>query len=464
MVRQGTTKGLAVTALWRRRIGGFCAAVAVAGLVQVTGLPGMSDAGFGGIEEANAQRERRQKPRTKATKTVSKKVGERLIKAQEAMEADNNAEALAILNRLLETRLKDYEKAVVLRMMGYIHADNGDYKKAIATFEQARAMNALNEQAQLDLLFYLGQLYLAEDRVNDAIRTLEAWFAQVGDSASPQAFFTLASAYAVKEDYRKALELAERGLAKARLQDAAPRENWFRFVAGMRYQNKDVKGMQDLLREMVALFPGKREYWSQLASTYFILDQELTAYYFRIMMYIQDMLVKSTDLANLASLHVVNETPIRGARVLEKGFADGLMDTKEADNYETLSIAYQEAREWKKSIKPLGQAAALSAKGDLYIRLCQAYLFDRKYSQAVRACQRGINKGGLRQTGNAWMLLGTARYNAADDDVEKLREARKAFVNAARYERNAKNAQQWIRFIDNEIRRENAKKAAAGAS
>lgn len=460
MVRQGTKRGPAATAPWRRRIGGLFAAVAVAGLIQVTGLPGLSDAGFSGIEEANAQRARREKPRTKASKSVGKRVGERLLEAQELMGEERYAEALSILNRLLQSDMKDYERAIVLRTIGSIHSSTGDYDKAIASFEQAQRLNALDEAQQLDLLYFLGQLYLAEGRVDEAIRLLERWFAEVGDAAAPGAYFTLASAYASKEDYRRALEVAERGLAKARLQEGTPRENWFRFVSSMRYLNQDVKGMQTLLREMVGLFPGRRQNWNQLYQTYFLLNDETTAYYFRIMMYIQDMVVKSKDLANLASLHIINETPIRGARILEKGYAEGLMDTEEADNYETLSIAYQEAREWKKSIKPLGQAAAASKDGKLYIRLCQAYLFDREYARAERACIQGINKGGLlRQAGSAWMFLGTARYNQG-----KLKSAREAFVNAARYERNAKNAQQWIRFIDNEIKYENARKAAAGGS
>lgn len=457
MVRQGTKRQPAATVKWRRRIGELCAAIAIAGLIQVTGLPGLHEAGFSGIEEANAQRERRQKPKTKKTKTVGKKVGEQLLKAQEAMGEDNNAEAMSILNRLMQGDLKDYERAVVLRMIGYIHADNGDYKKAISAFEQVRSMNAFDEAAQMDLLFYLGQLYLAEDRVDDAIRTLEIWLASAGDTAAPQAYFVLAQAYALKENYSRALELSKTGLAKARVLGTM-RENWMAFTANMYYQNKDVPSMQSLLREIVALYPGKRKYWSQLSATYFILDDEKTAYYFRIMMYIQDMLVKSNDIANLAALHISNETPIRGARILEKGFADGLVDKKK-DTYETLSIGYQEAREWKKSIKPLSQAAKLAEKGNLYIRLCQSYLFDREYSKAEKACSDGIKKGDLRQAGGAWMLLGTARYNKGD-----LRGARKAFVNAANYKRQEKNAQRWINFIDQEIRRANAKKAAAGAT
>lgn len=455
MARQGTKRRPA-TSLWRRRIGGLCAAIAVVGLVQVTGFPGLPNAGLSGISDAQAARTRREKPKTRASKTVGKKVGEALLKAREALEVDNNAEALAILNRLLNSDMKDYERAVVLRMVGTVYSNMSDYKRAISMFEQAYQMNALDEQGQADLLYYLGQLYLAEDRVDDAIRSLETWFAQAGDAASPQAFFTLASAYAMKEDYKKAHELAEQGLAKARLQEDL-RENWFRFAAGMRYQNQKVKEMQTLLREMVGLFPGKSQYWSQLSSTYSLLGDDQTSYYFRIMMYIQDMLVKSNDLASLGAVHIFQETPIRGVRVLEKAFADGLLEKKDK-NYETLSIAYQEAREWKKSIKPLGIAAGLSEDGDLYIRLCQSYLFDREYAKAENACRKGIDKKELRDPGGAWMLLGTAQYSRG-----KLEAARKSFVNASRYEKNEKNSQRWINFLDQEIRRANAKKAASGS-
>jgi tetratricopeptide (TPR) repeat protein len=458
MVKQGTKRAPAATVKWRRRIGQLSAAIAVAGLLQVTGLPVFHDAGFRGIQDAQAQRARREKPKTKKTNTVGKKVGEQLLKAQEAMGEDNNAEALAILNRLLQSEMKPYEKAIVLRMIGVIYADNGDYKKSISFFEQTRRLNALDEQGQLDLLFYLGQLYLAEDRVDDAINTLETWFRGAGDSAAPQAYFVLAQAYALKENYRRALELSESGLAKARA-IGTMRENWLAFTANMYYQNEDVKSMQGLLREIVKLYPGQRRYWVQLAGTYGILDDIDTAYYMRILMYIQDMTKKSNDLANLASMHISYETPMRGARILAKGFAEDLIDTKKADNYETLSIAYQEAREWKKSIQPLTRAASLADDGDLYIRLCQSYLYDREYKKAEKACADGIKKGDLRQPGGAWMLLGTARYNNG-----KLADARKAFVSAARYERNERNAQRWIRFLDQEIRRAAIRKAAASGS
>jgi tetratricopeptide (TPR) repeat protein len=455
MVELGKVRSLKPKRSWNRKIGGLGAAFALAGLLQVTGLPGLFEAGLTGIEDAQAQRAKREKPKTKASKSVSDKVNKELLKAQVAIEEGSEAEAIAILNRLLQTEMKPFERAVVLRMSGGLLANSGDYTRAISAFERAERLNAFEEKEQADLLYFLGQLYLAEDRVDDAIRALERWFAQAGETASAQAYFTLAQAYAIKENYRRALQLSEDGLAKARLAEDL-RENWFRFVSSMYYQNKQVKNMQTLLREMVGLFPGKQVYWSQLSSTYAILEDDTTAYHMRVMMDLQGMILKSNDFSTLAQLHVFNDVPIRGVDVMQRGFASERVE-KTSKNYETLAMSFQEAREWKKAIPPLSEAASRSDDGDLYVRLCQSYLIERQYSRAERACAQGVNKGKLKDTGNAWMLLGTARYSQ-----DKLVEARKAFVTASRYERSEKNALRWIRYLNQEIAR--AKRKAAAAS
>lgn len=439
-----------------RKLGRLCVAVALAGVLQVTGLPGLGEGGLLGSDNAYAQRAQREKPKTKASSSVSDAVNKELLKVTELLDQGQEAEAIAVLQRLLQRELKPFERAVVLRMMGGIYANMGNYPRAIQAFESAERLNAFDEAQQADLLFFLGQLYLAEDRVDDAIRALETWFSTQGESAGAQAYFTLAQAYAIKENYRRALQLAEQGLAKAR-EAGDLRENWFKFTVAMYYQNTQIKNMQNLLREMVGLFPGRPAYWSQLSSTYAILEDETTAYYIRVMMDVQDMFIRSSEYSQLAQIHVYNEVPIRGAELMQRGFSRNKID-EEFKNYETLAMALQEAREWKDSIQPLRRAAELSPDGDLYIRLCQSYLVDRQYKQAEDACLKGINKRGLTDAGTAWMLLGTSRYQQGN-----LSGARTAFNRATNFERSETNARRWIRFIDQEIAREKRKAAEEAA-
>lgn len=451
MVEMGTVKQKR-PATRPGKLGTATAALALAGILQVTGVPGLGELGIG-MPKAEAQRAQREKPQTRASKSLTDSTAKELLKSYEAFEAGNTVEAIAILNRLLQRELNDYDRARVNMQLGSYYADQGDYKRSIAAFERAERLNALDEFQQNDLKLYLGQLYMADDRVNDAIAILTSWYQAVGpEEATPDGLFALAQAYAVREDYTRALQYAEAGLAKARANNDL-RESWLSLTSMLYYQNQQIRNMQNLLREMVGLFPGRARYWNQLSSTYALQDDETTAYYIKVLVDLQGMLAKSSEYNVLASLHVYNEVPIRGAEVMERGLANGVAE-KNDKNYEILATAYQESREWKKAIPPLQEAAQRSDDGELYIRLCQSYLLEQDYARAETACVRGINKGGLRDTGTAWMLLGSARYSQ-----DKLEDAKKAFENAAKYENNARTARQWIQFL-NQTMAENKRKAA----
>ena len=54
-----------------------------------------------------------------------------------------------------------------------------------------------------------------------------------------------------------------------------------------------------------------------------------------------------------------------------------------------------------------------------------------------------------KETGDAWLLLGTARFSQAGPGDRALRaRAREAFVNARRYDTSRRQAADWIQYID----------------
>ncbi|TNE41188.1 MAG: tetratricopeptide repeat protein [Alphaproteobacteria bacterium] len=436
------------TAFARRLVTGG-AALAVVAALQVTTLP----EGFGdlGVSSAYAQEKKREKPQTRQSDTVSKKVGEKLVEVQELMEQEQWSAALAELQKLTRSSLTPYEQAVIYQMMGQVYGAMEDYQSALNSLEKARSLNAFPPERQLDLQFYIGQLYMVVERYDDAIRTLENWLREAGDASTPSVYFVLAQAYMMKENYASALRNAEKGMQLARELDDK-RKPWWTIVANLYLQQQRYKDAQVLLREMVALWPGIKAQWNQLGATYSLLEQDETAYYILMMMYHQNMFSKSSEYERMGQASLYFEFPYRGARLLKEGFDKGIVE-KDADNYELLAITYQESREWKKAIPPLTEAAKLSTDGDLYMQLCQSYLFDRKYGSAESACASALNKGGLSDTGNAWMLLGTARYNNDKRDT-----ALEAFEKAAKFEKTARNANQWIKFIKNEKAQEEARK------
>ena len=117
-------------------------------------------------------------------------------------------------------------------------------------------------------------------------------------------------------------------------------------------------------------------------------------------------------------------------------------------NLRLLSQAWYQAREDKKAIPPLKQAAQKGNDGELYIRLAQSYLNLENWSEAAASAKKGLTMGGLKRKDTANIMYGMALFNQ-----KKLEQARKAFQKASKDKRSKRAAQQWIKYVDSEIRR-----------
>jgi len=60
-----------------------------------------------------------------------------------------------------------------------------------------------------------------------------------------------------------------------------------------------------------------------------------------------------------------------------------------------------------------------------------------------------LSSGGLKRTDQAYIMLGMAFFNQ-----QRLTQARDAFQKASRDQRSAKAAEQWIAYVDSELRRQ----------
>jgi tetratricopeptide (TPR) repeat protein len=93
-------------------------------------------------------------------------------------------------------------------------------------------------------------------------------------------------------------------------------------------------------------------------------------------------------------------------------------------------------------VQPLGEAAKLSDKGDLYMQLAQLHMADENWKKAAAAVDAALNKDDLTDKANAQLLLGIIYYSAKNKAA-----ARRAFEKAATYEKTRKPARQWLRSL-----------------
>ncbi len=168
-----------------------------------------------GMESAEAERKRYSKPKTKRGKVLGKEAAQHVTEIQAAIEEGRNEDALAMVDAAIEKGgWVPYEENVFYQLKGTILISLEDYVAAREVFEKALEIGGLPEHLNNDLLFMIGQLYLAEGNGEKAVEYLEAWFAKQ-DDPTHQAYFAVSRAFLVAKDYESVLVYAEGGLEKA---------------------------------------------------------------------------------------------------------------------------------------------------------------------------------------------------------------------------------------------------------
>ena len=397
---------------------------------------------FTNLDSARAEddKKERRKPPTRQTKTLSKPVFDDLQEAQEMLGEGKHNEAKKIVEGQLDRgkRIKDYDRAVLLQTLGYIEADRENYQGAASAFKQCLAIeDGLPDQAKVDLMYNLGQLYMALEQYDNAIAQLTSWF-KIAENPNAKAYILLANAYYNKNDFDKATKLAEAAIKKG---GASSNENWFRFLLALYFEQNKYKHAEALLQVMVKRFPGDGLYWRQLSAVTAENKKEKRSFLIAELAYMQGMLEKGDDVKRLAQLYIYYDVPYKAAKILNTHIEDGLVE-KNAENWELLATAWMSARNQDKAIPPLTEAARLSPEGDLFLQLGQAYVAEEEWDKAESSLKAALAKSKLKDRGTAHMLLGITYANQDQFD-----SAQKQFGQAAKFDKTKDNATRWIEYI-----------------
>lgn len=449
------------TAISFKALGGFLVVAAVA----AAPAPSISDGGLsvGNAAYAQASEEEggRAQRKTKRVQAASKPVYDKLTEAQELMEAEDLPGALEVMEDLRDDKLSSYERVLMEQMFGYIYASLEDYPKALGSFERMLQEEDIPDGVRNQTLYSMAQLYMITEEYKKGIDTLKRWFSVV-ESPGADAYYLLAVAYIQNDDFQAAVEPAETMMRLAkesyarRMAEAAEdpeveepdmiRESWYTTLLAIYFETKQFEKARDIISELLDIYP-KRDYWLQLSGISSELGREWDQLGAMEAAYRQGLLVNENEFENLAQLYMYNGVPIKGAWVVEKAFAEGKLEKTE-DSWELLANAYFNAQEMEKSVEPLTRAAELSEDGDLYVRLGQSYLEMARWDKAAESFALALDKGDIRNPGEAALLRGMALFNN-----NKFEDARAAFRQARRDENTRQSANQWLAYLEEEEKR-----------
>jgi tetratricopeptide (TPR) repeat protein len=153
------------------------------------------------------------------------------------------------------------------------------------------------------------------------------------------------------------------------------------------------------------------------------------------------LVTEDSEVRRLADLLLFNDVPYRGAQVLEAAIEKKIVNVDDK-LYEKLANCWIAAGEFDKSLAPLQRAAEMSATGDTFVRLGEVQVQREDWPAAIAAIQRGVEKGQLRDAGNAQLMLGIAHYNQ-----KEYAAARPFFERARQSERHRQIADSYLQAI-----------------
>lgn len=384
---------------------------------------------------------------TKQTVAMSQQMFERLTEIQEFVEAEDFTNAQRTLNDLkANEKMSPYERAQTYNLQGYVYYLTEDYPGALSAYNELLRQPELPEGLVLSTLKTMAQLQFMTEDYEGALDTVRRLYDAV---AEPSADIVLleGQVYYQMERYKDALPPLNRAVQMYRDQGQVPKENWLLLLHSCYLQLEDYPALLDISQELIAHYP-KDTYILTLAGVYSELGDTKKQLALTEVLYESGAVEPARHAVNLANLYLLHGIPYKAATVLAKEMEAGSVETDER-NLRLLSQAWYTARDDEKAIPPLRRAAEIANDGDLYVRLAQSYVNLDQWAEAATAAQNALRLGGLKRPDQTNILLGMALMNQ-----DNLEGAKRAFEAASRDERSRRTAQQWMAFVDSEMKRQ----------
>jgi len=371
------------------------------------------------------------------------------FQAIEALTAKSAYAEAAQRGQALLPRLKDSPaaKALLLRNLATLYGQQKHYPHSAALLQECLDLHALPAREVPKVLLELAQYSVAAQNYPKAEEALTTLIQQDPDP-KPDYYLMLVDMRTQSKRYAEAAAALERLIART----PEPKVEWYEMLLGLHHESRDLDACIRDLAALIEKSPDKPLYWQQLTGLYQEAKQDKKALAVRQLMYERGLPRSTDEIVQLAQMLRYQGLPGRAAEILQREIDRGGVD-KTPRNLGLLADNWMEARELGKAAAALETSAALAPTGETLHRLGQIYSELRDWNKARLALTRALAKGGLKNPGGAWLLLGMAHYR-----LDAKNDARAAFLQAKNTPAMTKTALQWLEHIERETRQ--AKKPA----
>ncbi len=300
-------------------------------------------------QESGAENAEERPETRRRTPAMREQVYQRLADAQECAEGTIDEEteevleppdmecAVELLERVRNMRgLNSYEIAQMWNFYAFIYFAQDDYDGAIRSYEMVLEQPDLPLGMDTTTRFTLTQLYFQQERYQESLDMLALWF-DIAVDPGPDPYILRAQLYYSMQQYQEGIEPVLTALELAEARGEELEENWYRLLNVFYYELEDYPNVIEVLRTMVESWP-KEEYFIQLSAMYGSEENLQAQIALYELAYEAGWLEQSNEKVQMAQLLLGAEAPVKAAKILEAGLADGSIESTEP-NWRTLAQA-----------------------------------------------------------------------------------------------------------------------------
>lgn len=387
--------------------------------------------------------------------------GEKVNEALQFINEDNPQGAINSLNALLASGkpLNPYEKSTIFQMIGQAYNDIDNTPLALKAFQDAINAGGMLPKEVDGIKVVIAQLMIVNGQYRAGAEALEKYLREGGQEKSSYVEL-LVQAWVEAEDYRRALPWAEKWF-----NSASPKERKHFDLLNFLYNNLEMPGKQaDIVKQMIQKWPEDRMLWDNWASMLGNGGREQDAFEVNKMLYLGGAMTKESDIKKIIQYYSYYEMPYQAGQILDREMRNGRIQ-RNPDNLEELSKYYRTAREYKKAIPVLEEAAQSSNSAKLYAALGEAYYNEGDCTKAEQSFVKAIDRG--YDAGKSWMQVANCIYDSTQKaerldcsmtdaqmdsaPITRIRaSAIEAFKKVPAGSRESRNAKKWLKFVSEE--------------
>lgn len=343
-----------------------------------------------------------------------------LAKATDYVNDGEDEKALPEIEKILDgKKVSPYAEAFSKQLLGRIYWDQDKETEAMAAMSRAIELDALPNNAHFALMYQLAQMQVQAEQYEDALTTLDRFKNETGAETADQ-IALLGNIYYRLDKFQEAADTMKRAIASTN----EPKESWNQILMASLAELDQYGAAADVLKEQLAKSPNDIKLIKQLATIYVNDDKYPEAIAVLSKAQAQGLITSSEDYVQLAKLYANADKPKEAASTLKEGITKGIVKPT-YDVNKLLGDVCSQAEDDPCAIEAYTLASSQSQDGNVDYQLGFMLYYAERGAEAKVALERALKKGGLRQEGEAYILLGDIE-SYANNDAAALAAWRKA--------------------------------------